>query len=50
MIDKLITFFVRCPQCQQELTSALSQSEISDALEKGKPIRVRLMPRQLGFE
>jgi hypothetical protein len=40
MIDKLITFLVHCPQCQQEWTSALSLGEISDALDKGTPIRV----------
>jgi hypothetical protein len=40
MIDKLITFRIHCPLCQQEWTSALSQSEISDALDKGLPIRV----------
>jgi hypothetical protein len=40
MIDNLITFFVRWPQCQQEWTSALTRTEISDALDTGKPIRV----------
>jgi hypothetical protein len=40
MIDELITFLVRCPQCQREWTSALSQSEISGALDKCTPIRV----------
>ena len=40
MIDKIIAFPVRCPQCQQEWTSALSQGEVSEALDKGTPIRV----------
>jgi hypothetical protein len=39
MVDKLITFLVRCPQCQHEWTSALRQSEISDALDKRTPRR-----------